>query len=460
MRDRILRALERSGADYTDIRVEHQWRTEVFYQGEHLQNVGASSELGGIVRCLVGGGWGIAVFNSLDEMERRVEDAQRIAQIVSDKLPEEVELAPVEPVQDQVRVSLPKDPRSVPLQQKQEILKGYNDTLLKYSDKIVTTNARYTDSFKEVTFANSAGTFIVEERPDVTLMLVATAREGATNIQMGFEQYGVAAGFEAMEGQEEKAETAARRAVDLLQAKPVKGGVYTVVVDPLLAGVFIHEAFGHLCEADFLHKNERLQGILQPGRKFGVEELNVIEDGYRPGLRGNSKYDDEGTLRRRIYLIRDGVLQGFMHSRETAARMGAQPTGNARAISYRFPPIVRMRNTYIDQGSASFDQILEGIDYGIYACAAFGGQTELEQFTFSAAYAYEIVDGKIGEMLRDVVLTGNIFDTLRNIDMIGNDLQIWGGAGGCGKGGQSPLPTTLGGPHVRIQNLTVGGRVQ
>jgi TldD protein len=460
MRDRILRALERCGADYTDIRVERHWRTEVLYQGEHLQNVGASLELGGIVRCLVGGGWGIAVFNSLDEMERRVEDAYRIARIVSTKLPEEAELAPVEAAQDEVHASLQKDPRSVPLQQKQELLKGYNDILLKYSDKIVTTNARCADSFKEVTFANSAGTFIVEERPDVTLLLMATAREGETNIQMGFEQYGVAAGFEAMEGQEEKAETAARRAVDLLTAKPVRGGVYTVVLNQLLAGVFIHEAFGHLCEADFVFKNPRLQEILQAGRKFGVEELNVIEDGYLPGLRGNSKYDDEGTPRRKVHLIRDGILQGLMHSRETAARMGAQPTGNARAISYRFPPIVRMRNTYIDRGSASFEQMLEGIDYGIYACGAFGGQTEMEQFTFSAAYAYEIVDGKIAEMLRDVVLTGNVFETLNSIDVIGNDLQIWGGAGGCGKGEQAPLATTVGGPHVRIQDLTVGGRAE
>ncbi|UCC75899.1 MAG: TldD/PmbA family protein [Anaerolineales bacterium] len=460
MRDRILQALEHSAADYTDIRVERHWRTEVVYQREHLHNAAASSEVGGIARCLVGGGWGIAVFNSIDDLERKVEDAHRIAQIVSTKLPETVELAPVAPVQDEVRVSLQKDPRTVALHEKQELLKSYNDILRTYSDSIVTTNARYTDSFQEITFANSAGTFIVEERPDVTLMLAATAREGEANLQTAFEQCGEAAGFEAVEGQEHKAEAAARRAVDLLAAKPARGGSYTVVLDPLLAGVFIHEAFGHLCEADFVFKNARLQEILQPGRKFGVRELNVLEDGYIPGLRGNSKYDDEGTPRHRIHLIRDGILQGFMHNRETAAIMGATPTGNARAISYRFPPIVRMRNTYIDRGNASFEQMLQGVQNGIYACAAFGGQTELEQFTFSAGYAYEIVDGTIGDMVREVVLTGNIFETLKNIDLIGNDLQIYGGAGGCGKSEQSPLPVTLGSPHVRIQNLTVGGRAQ
>lgn len=458
MRDQILKALERSRADYTEIRVEREWRTEVFYQRDNLENLETSSELGGVVRCLDGGGWGIAVFNSLDQLEQRVEDAQRIARIVSAKLPEKAELAPVEAVQEEVRASLTRDPRTVPLQEKQRLLHKYNEILLKYSDKIVNTGARYTDGFKEITIANSEGTYIVEERPDVTLRLTATAREGDTNIQTAFEQYGCAAGFEAVGDQEEKAEIAARRALDLLEAKPVTGGVYTVVLDQALAGVFIHEAFGHLCEADFLFKNPRLREILQPGRKFGVEELNVVDDGYLPGLRGNYKYDDEGTPRRKTYLIKGGVLQGFLHSRETAARMGAEPTGNARAISYRFEPIVRMRNTYIDRGSATMEEILRDIEYGIYACDAFGGQTQLEQFTFSAAYAYEIVNGEIGEMLRDVVLTGNIFETLNNIDKIGDDLLIKGSAGGCGKGGQFPLPVTFGGPHIRIQNLTIGGR--
>ena len=188
-----------------------------------------------------------------------------------------------------------------------------------------------------------------------------------------------------------------------------------------------------------------------------MDTLNVVEGGFIPGVRGNYPYDDEGVPRKKLYLIKGGVLRGFMHNRETAARMGAEPTGNARAISYQFEPIVRMRNTYIDQGDVLFEEMVRDIDYGIYACDAFGGQTELEQFTFSAGYAYEIVDGEIGEMLRDVVLTGNIFETLENIDAVGDDLILRGSSGGCGKGGQSPLPVSTGGPHVRIQQLAVGG---
>ena len=458
MRDRILKALELSGADYAEIRVEREWRTKVSYEGRNLENLEASSELGGIVRCLVGGGWGISVFNSLGELEQRVEDARRIAELVSGRISERIELAHVDPVQDEVRVSLEKDPRSVSLQEKQALLQAYNELMLGYDDKIVSTRARYTDSFKEVTIASSQGTFVVEERPDITLMLGALAREGDGNVQIGVESDGWGVGFEAVEGQEEQARIAARRALDLLKAKPVTGGVYTTILDHKLAGVFIHEAFGHLCEADFISKNPALQEVLKPGRKFGVDELNVVEEGYLPGLRGNFKYDDEGTPRTKTYLIRDGVLEGFMHSRETAARMGVEPKGNARAISYRYEPIVRMRNTYIDQGTVPFEEMVKDVDHGIYACNAFGGQTELEQFTFSAGYAHEIVDGKVGDMLRDVVLTGNIFETLKNIDRIGDDLQIVSSSGGCGKGGQYPLATTVGSPHIRIQNLTIGGR--
>ncbi|MCP4676126.1 MAG: TldD/PmbA family protein, partial [Deltaproteobacteria bacterium] len=231
MRDAILKALQRSRADYADVRLEREWRTQVSYRGHDLENLETSSERGGIVRCLVDGGWGIAVFNALDELERRVEDAERIARIVSARLSEKVELAPVEPIQDEVRVSLEKDPRSVSLQQKQALLQAYNDSMLKHSDKIVTTQSRYTDSFKEITFANSEGSFIVEEQPDVTLLLVSMARQGDANIQTAYEDLGKAAGFEAVEGQDKKAETAARRALDLLQARPVQGGVYTVILD-------------------------------------------------------------------------------------------------------------------------------------------------------------------------------------------------------------------------------------
>ena len=144
------------------------------------------------------------------------------------------------------------------------------------------------------------------------------------------------------------------------------------------------------------------------------------------------------------------------HFCETAEKMGEPVSGNARSLSFRFRPIVRMSCTYIEPGASTLGEMLSDIPEGIYAAGMLGGNTDLEQFTFSAEYAYEIKDGKLGRLLRDVMLTGNLFETLRNIDALGNDLALFGGMGGCGKEGQAPLPVSDGGPHVRIQNLLIG----
>jgi len=192
------------------------------------------------------------------------------------------------------------------------------------------------------------------------------------------------------------------------------------------------------------------------GRRFGGKHLNIVDGAAIPDLRGSYKYDDEGIPATKTYLIQEGVLVGRLHSRETAAKMKETPTSNARAIGYRYPPIVRMTNTLIEPGSVSFEEMMGEIKTGIYAKNWYGGTTSMEMFTFSAGEAYMIRHGRIAELLRPVVLTGNVFATLENIDAIGNDLGINQG-GGCGKGGQYPLPVSNGSPHLRIRHCLVGG---
>jgi TldD protein len=250
----------------------------------------------------------------------------------------------------------------------------------------------------------------------------------------------------------------AQNAVNLLTAPQAKAGKYTVVLDPILAGVFVHEAFGHLSESDFVYENDNMRKLMKLGKQFGGEHLNIVDSASDPpGLRGSFKYDDEGVRAVKTYLIREGKLVGRLHSRETAAKMKEQPTGNARAINYRFPPIVRMTNTYIEPGKTSFNDIIADIKEGIYAKNWYGGTTSMEMFTFSAGEAYMIRNGKIAEPIRPIMLTGNVFETLLNIDAIGNDLDMNQG-GGCGKGGQMPLPVSNGSPHIRIHDLLIGGK--
>ena len=214
-----------------------------------------------------------------------------------------------------------------------------------------------------------------------------------------------------------------------------------MVLDPDLAGVFIHEAFGHLSEADDVADNENLKKLMTLGTRFGPDILNVYDSGLESGHRGVAKYDDEGVAMQRTPLIQSGILVGRLHSRESAAKMGEQPTGSARALNYSFPPICRMRATYIEQGETPFEEMIKDIPLGVYAVGAYGGETNGEMFTFTAAEGYMIRDGKIAELVRDVTLTGNLMTTLMNIEMIGNDKQLLDNAGGCGKGAQVPLPT-------------------
>ncbi|MCF7875589.1 TldD/PmbA family protein [Candidatus Bipolaricaulota bacterium] len=458
MLKKLKEGLRASKGEFTEIRIEKERRNEVKYEGEKLKNIDSSEEIGGIVRTLVQGGWGIATFNSIDELSKKAKKAYRIGKEVASSMDERIELAEVQPQKEEVISEQKKDVREIPLEEKRDVVKDYNRTMLDHDGRIESTRAVYSDSFRELTYLNSEGTELYQEVPDVTLALVAIARGEKNNIQTAHDTIGEASGFELVLDRDEMAEEVASGAVSLLSAEPVDGGQYTVLLNPELAGVFIHEAFGHLCEADHFYKNDRLQDIMTLGRQFGPENLNVVDEGFIEGRRGNLPFDDEGVRRKKTYLIKDGKLNSFLHSRETAKKMGQEPTGNARAISYRHEPIVRMTNTYIEGGDKTFEELISSIDHGIFAKDAYGGQTQLEQFTFSAGHGRIIENGEIGPMVRDVVLTGNIFKSLENITGIGDDLDIIGSAGGCGKGGQMPLPVTDGAPHIRIEDVTIGGR--
>jgi TldD protein len=455
MQDRIQEAINRSKADYTEIRIEEKETTRVVFRGKELEAANANIDKGGIVRCLIKDkGWGVATFNNLDDLLHKADQAYQCAQVGS--VSEPIELASVEPIQKVTTVEMKRDFRDISLAEKKALAERYNQVLLGYSNKIIDTQSAYNDTFTKLTLANSEGTYIEQEKPSVVIVTFAVARDG-DNVQQAYESLASTQGFEYVLDKDEMARKAAQKAVDLLGAKTVKAGQYPVVVDQMLAGVFIHEAFGHLSEADFVYENPKAREMMTMGRRFGKGILNVYDDGSIPNQRGTTLYDDEGTPARRNWLIRDGELVGRLHSRQTAAKMGEKASGNARAISYRFAPIVRMTNTAIDNGTTSFEDMIKDIELGVYACDAYGGETVLENFSFSSGYAYMIRKGKLAEMVKDVILAGNLFTSLENIDAIGNDFKWLNTGGGCGKGNQYPLPVGMGAPHIRIQNVVIGG---
>ncbi|HIK12253.1 MAG TPA: TldD/PmbA family protein [Oscillatoriaceae cyanobacterium M33_DOE_052] len=439
--------------DYLAIRLEEAEGTDIFLRGNKIETLSEGVSVGGQVRACYKGGWGFASFNQLATIEDRIAEAIAAARIVGDA---ETILAPVAPVVDTVVLPLQgTNPRQVPLAQKKQLCDRYTEILRSVDSRITTTSVRYGDSEQRILLATSDGTILEQSWVDMEMRFAATARNGET-VQTGRETTGSRKAYEDLTNLDRQVRGAAQRAVDALSLPPVKGNSYTVVIDPILSGLFVHEAFGHLSEADMAYENPDILEVMTLGRRFGPPELQIFDGAIPEGHRGSYYYDDEGTPATTTQLIKDGILVGRLHSRETAGKLSEAPTGNARCLNYHYAPIVRMTNTWIARGTTPVPDLFADIKEGVYARNWLGGMTNGEMFTFSAGEAWMIRNGKLDEQVRDVTLSGNVFSTLADIEGIGDDFY-WDESGGCGKGSQSGLPVGCGGPSLRINNVVVGG---
>ena len=445
--------------DFLTIRLEKAEETSIFLRTSKIETLSESIALGGQVRACYRGGWGFAAFNDLSTLVARIEEAIAAARIVGNS---ETLLAPVKPVQTVCRVPLKgSDPRHISLADKKILCDRYDQLLNSYHECLTSTTVGYSDSSQSIIIATSDGSMIEQSWSDMEMRFSATARQGEI-IQTGRETTGSRQAYEDLVNLESQVIGAAQRAVESLSLPKIKGDVYTVIIDPILTGLFVHEAFGHLSEADMAYENPDLLEVMSMGKRFGSPELQIF-DGAAPIAteedcvhRGSYFYDDEGTPASTTQLIKDGVLVGRLHSRETAGKLEEQVTGNARCLNYHYSPIVRMTNTWIGRGSTPVQDLFQDVSTGVYARNWLGGMTNGEMFTFSAGEAWMIRDGQIAEPVKDVTLSGNVFKTLANIEAIGDDF-LWDESGGCGKGGQSGLAVGCGGPSIRIKDVTIGG---
>ncbi len=441
--------------DYLEIRVEETESVSISFRGRQLDALREASERGGCVRALYKGGWGFCTFNRLDSanIEKFIASAIKQARLIG---MEESILAETKVVDVTLPLNVINDPRAVSLSRKIEILKTYNDLILDAHPLIPMSSVSYADVYTHTWLATSDGSWVDQEKMDIGGGLVPEAvKDGQT--QRSYVGFGSSNDFNVVCGNEKTLIKSCENAVALLDAPIVKGGSYTVVADPKLAGVFVHEAFGHTSEGEKVYENPKLAEVMKLGRPFGSPILNIYDTGLDSGYRGALIYDDEGTRTEKTELIRDGILVGRLHSRLTAGKMGEKATGNGRALNYKFAPIPRMRNTCIAQGETPVEDMIKDIKLGVYAVEAMGGQGG-EMFSFTAGRGYMIRDGKIEEMVKNVTLSGNLFATLKNIDAIGNDFAIHDSGGGCGKGSQFPLPVSSGSPSIRLQNIVIAGQ--
>ncbi|MFM7384037.1 MAG: TldD/PmbA family protein, partial [Microcystaceae cyanobacterium] len=392
----------RDRVDFLALRVEEAEGTNIVLRGNQIETLSEGLAIGGHVRACHQGGWGFASFNRLASLPERIEEAIAAAKLVGE---EETLLAPIEVVQTVCQLPLTgTNPRHIPLSDKKALCDRYNQILKSVSPSITTTHVRYGDTQQRMILATSEGTLIEQSWCDLEMRFSATAREGET-VQIGRETTGSRNGYEDLTQLDALVEQAAQRAVQALTLPTVKGNSYPVVIDPVLTGLFVHEAFGHLSEADMLYENPDFLEVMSLGKRFGPDFLQIYDGAAPQGHRGSYYYDDEGVPATRTQLIQDGVLVGRLHSRETAGKLGEKPTGNARCLNYHYSPIVRMTNTWIERGTTPVASLFDDIQEGVYAKNWLGGMTNGEMFTFSAGEAWMIRNGQLAEPVRDVTLS-------------------------------------------------------
>ncbi|MCK4572403.1 TldD/PmbA family protein [candidate division WOR-3 bacterium] len=453
MFDRLKSILSKVDADYADIRYEIKKDTKIVFNGKELTEIDSNSTDGYVLRVLKNGGLSSVAFTKSMDADDAIKDSIVNAILISKNIEKPVELAKTDILEDTFIPNLNEDPREVSIDEKLEITRKYNNIPLKY-DMIVTTNVGYTEIIREKYFLSTEGSKIREDLVTTRIRGTITSSDGEIlqNIRVGI---GGSNGFAVIRCKEEEFEKRTSIVLDLLKAKPVDGGIYNVILNPDLAGVFTHEAFGHFSEADIIEDCPSIREKMQIGTKLGNDIVSIIDDATMPDQLGFYKFDDEGVKVRPTQLMKNGVLVGRLHSRRTAASFGEPLSGHGVAEDYRFPPIIRMGNIFIEPGADNFDNLLTRLKDGLYLLDAKGGQTSGENFTFGAQYGYIIKNDKLDKLIRDINISGNLYHTLQNIVAVGDDLEL-SRVGGCGKG-QLNIRSCSGAPHILVNDVVVGG---
>ncbi len=327
-----------------------------------------------------------------------------------------------------------------------------------YDPRIVKVKVHYSDSLKHMCVANSEGLLVHDTRPMVKLACAAISEKDGKR-ESGYWGGGGRVGLEYFrDGMTPRriGEEAAREAIVLLDAADAPAGEMPIVLSPGHSGVLIHEAVGHLLEADFNRKRTSVFWN-KMGRTVGSPLVTIYDDPTIPAFRGSYNVDDEGTAPRKTLLIEKGVVRGLLQDRLSARLMKGTPTGHGRRQDFSHWPIPRMANSYIDAGEDPPEDILRSVGRGLYVASLSGGQVEDSgKFTFSVSLGYLIEAGKLTAPVKQATLIGTNIDILKRIDRVGTDLAFGLQTGTCSKEGQD-VPVTDGCPTLRIAKMTVGG---
>jgi len=352
------------------------------------------------------------------------------------------------------------NPLSQPsFEQKVVLLQKIDAYLRKKDEKVRQVTISLASSLQQVEILRANGRLVSDIRPMVRLGISVVTGQGA-QLENGFYGCGGRKGFESFiteENWQYAADEALRQALVNLEAEPAPAGTFDVVLANGWPGVMLHEAVGHGLEGDFNRKKTSAFADLM-GQQVAAKGVTVVDDSTIAERRGSLNVDDEGTPSGRNVLIENGKLVGYMQDRLNARLMGMEPTGNGRRESYASPPMPRMTNTMMLGGNKTPEEIIASVKDGIYCVSFGGGQVDITsgKFVFECTEAYRIKNGKVAAPVKGAALIGNGPDAMHRITMIGNDPKLDDGIGTCGKAGQS-VPVGVGQPHLRMNEMTIGG---
>lgn len=452
--EKIIQTAMHYGADFTEVFVEDTRQTTLVCDDRRIEQVAQVTDRGVGIRVMKDTHTAYASTNDLTQ-SGLLSLASEAGRILASR---RIKTGPLLIRERQATkiTGVRQHPFGITLDDKCSIVKRANEVAWKAGGAIRQVRVSYRDTVRRIELATSEGNYASDEQVDTVFAVHVVAADGSL-LQTGFEPIAGAKGFEIFDQTppEEIALRAATRALKMLKARPAPVGQMPVILASEAGGTMIHEAVGHGLEADLAGEGLSVYSG-KIGAKVAMDSMSVADDALLTGRRGSFTFDDEGTPAQRTILIEGGVLKSYLHTRQTALKTGASPTGNGRRQSYEYPPVVRMTNTFIMSGQDDPSDILKGTASGLFVQRMGGGQVNTinGDFVFEVQEGYLIEGGRLGEMVRGATLVGNGPNVLAQIDRVGNDLGF--SVGTCGKEGQE-VPVSGGQPTIRIPLLTVGG---
>src|SRR5919108_1933638 len=446
---------------YVEVRYQSRTTNEVNFSNGELERIRSVQSSGCGIRVLVDGCWGFSSTNLLSKnaLKNSLSEAIAVAKLLAGTKKNKVEgLASSNLAKGLFKTKIKGDLSSIDIEKKVRITKEAEEQARKYSPVIKFASCIYREMLDHKLIVNSDGAEVevYDSKPEFNVTTVARKENESVTTSEGI---GITGGWQDLFSEKDHidyANLASEKATKLLEAKRVTGERTTIILDPGMVGLISHEAIGHMVEADFVLSGSIAKDKI--GTKIASDLVTMVDSG-QPDIASNAAgtiiVDDEGVMAGRTVIIEDGILRSFLHNRETALIFNARPTGNARAFEYSDDPLIRMRNTFIEPGHDTFDDMIKETKHGYLIKGPRNGQADANgEFMFGSQEVYLIERGEPKELLRGASISGNAFDVLQSVDMVGNDFEYDVGTGYCGK--FQPAKVDGGGPHIRCTALLGG----